>query len=59
MINKLAKEAYENAKRKGFYDKPIEMGTRISLIHSEISEALEADRNDRYCDLENENWIYN
>lgn len=49
MLNELARQIYENAVKKGFYEKPIEMGTRIALIHSEISEALEADRKQRYC----------
>ena len=49
MINELAKQAYENAKAKGFYEEPIEMGTRLALIHSEVSEALEADRKNRHA----------
>ncbi|MBU9711089.1 MazG nucleotide pyrophosphohydrolase domain-containing protein [Evansella tamaricis] len=44
MINKLCKEAHEIAISKGWYDEPIETGTKIALIHSEVSEALEADR---------------
>lgn len=51
MINKLSKLAYENAKSKGFYDKPISIAERIALMHSELSEALEADRLNRYCDV--------
>lgn len=51
MINKLAQQAYENAKSKGFYDKPISIPERIALMHSELSEALEADRLCRYCDV--------
>src|SRR5690606_27805959 len=47
-INELAKAAYENAKAKGFYDKPVSIPERMALIHSELSEALEADRKDRY-----------
>lgn len=47
-INELCKEAYENAKSKGFHDKPVEMGTRLALIHGEVSEALEADRESKY-----------
>ena len=43
-INKLCKEAYEITKSKGFYDSPRETGTVLALIHSEVSEALEADR---------------
>lgn len=44
MINNLCKEAYETAKSKGWHDEPREMGTILALIHSEVSEALEADR---------------
>lgn len=43
-INKLSKECYEITKAKGFYDTPRETGTVLALIHSEVSEALEADR---------------
>jgi NTP pyrophosphatase (non-canonical NTP hydrolase) len=44
MINQLCKEAYAIATSKGWHDKPIETGTLLALIHSEVSEALEADR---------------
>jgi len=44
MINNLCKQAYETAKEKGWHDAPIETGTSLALIHSEVSEALEADR---------------
>jgi NTP pyrophosphatase (non-canonical NTP hydrolase) len=43
-VNNLCEEAYVNAKAKGWHDNPREMGTIIALIHSELSEALEADR---------------
>lgn len=43
-INDLVKAAHENAVEKGFWDNPREFGTLIALIHSELSEALEADR---------------
>ncbi len=36
--------SHANAKDKGFWDKPKEFGTMIALIHSELSEALEAHR---------------
>jgi NTP pyrophosphatase (non-canonical NTP hydrolase) len=29
---------------KGWHDEPREIGTALALIHSEVSEALEADR---------------
>ena len=52
MINKLAKEIHQIAKSKGFYDKdlidgiPLETNIAkwISLMHSELSEGLEAVR---------------
>jgi len=49
MLNELSKQAYQNAKDKGFYESQIEMGTRLALIHSEVSEALEADRKNKFA----------
>ena len=43
-VNKLVKVAHEGAMNKGFHDKKVEMGTLLALIHSEVSEALEAHR---------------
>jgi len=43
-INQLCKQAYETAKSKGWHDEERETGTLLALIHSEVSEALEADR---------------
>lgn len=43
-INQLCTQAYETAKSKGWHDEPRETGTLLALIHSEVSEALEADR---------------
>lgn len=51
MIKQLVKEAHENSKSKGFYDNPKNIGEMIALIHSEVSEALEADRENRYAHL--------
>ncbi len=56
MINKLAKEIHKNAKNKGFYKDKKNIGEMLCLIHSEVSEALEADRKMKYCELDNENW---
>lgn len=47
-INETAKAAHENAKSKGFFDKPVNIAQMLCLIHSEVSEACEADRKDRY-----------
>lgn len=45
MINHLCRQAYEIAKNKGWYDEghPND-AERIALMHSELSEALEAMR---------------
>lgn len=44
-LNQLSKEAYENAKSKGFYNRVEEPEERVALLHSEISEAFEDFRN--------------
>jgi NTP pyrophosphatase (non-canonical NTP hydrolase) len=54
MINELAKQVHQNAKDHGFFDKEKNIGEMLCLIHSEVSEALEADRNERYCVLYND-----
>jgi len=49
MLNKLATEIHENSKSKGFFDSEKNIGEMLCLIHSEVSEALEADRINKYC----------
>jgi NTP pyrophosphatase (non-canonical NTP hydrolase) len=49
MINQLAKEIHENAKSKGFFDTEKNIGEMLCLIHSEVSEALEADRKGHFA----------
>jgi len=49
MINKLVEEIHANAKSKGFFDEPKNIGEMLCLIHSEVSEALEADRKNHYA----------
>ena len=51
-VSTLQHQAYINAKEKGFHDHPKEVGTLLALIHSELSEALEAHR-------EGERWKLN
>lgn len=53
-FNKVAALVHANAVSKGFYEngKAQNMGERIALIHSECSEALEADRDGKYCKSE-------
>lgn len=48
MINELAKQVHQNAKDHGFFDKEKNIGEMLCLIHSEVSEALEADRKNHY-----------
>lgn len=40
-INELVTRAHDNAVKHGFWDPPLDFGTAIALIHSELSEALE------------------
>lgn len=49
MINQLAQEIHENAKTKGFHDGEKNIAEMLCLIHSEVSEALEADRKNFYA----------
>ena len=49
MINNLSKEIHETAKSKGFYDNEKNIGEMLCLIHSEVSEALEADRKNHHA----------
>ena len=51
-LNKLRDEIHENAKNKGFWDNQRETGTLLMLCVSELAEAMEADRNGLYADLE-------
>ncbi|MEC0282306.1 nucleoside triphosphate pyrophosphohydrolase family protein [Terribacillus saccharophilus] len=43
-IKELCNSAFETAKSKGWHDEPCETGTLLALVHSEVSEDLEADR---------------
>ncbi len=54
MINELAKDIHRNATDKGFWDKERNIGEILMLIVTEISEAMEADRRDRYSLVDSE-----
>ncbi len=41
-FNQMQRAVHETAKSKGFWDEPRNDGEALALIHSEISEALEA-----------------
>lgn len=49
MINELSNEIHKNNIAKGFYEDEKNIGEMLALIHSEVSEALEADRKGRYA----------
>jgi NTP pyrophosphatase (non-canonical NTP hydrolase) len=51
-LNDLSKKIHEAAIRKGFWDTEREIGTLLMLCVSELSEALEADRKDRFANAE-------
>jgi NTP pyrophosphatase (non-canonical NTP hydrolase) len=53
-INDLCAESYDRARRKGFYDPEPSVESRLVLIHSEVSEALEAYRDDEMVTTINE-----
>lgn len=45
----LVSDAHENAKAKGFYDNPVQnVSEKLMLIVSELSEAQDADRKNKY-----------
>ena len=50
-LNEISKQVYEANKLKGFDVKNENLGQTLCLIHSEISEALEAIRHDKKASL--------
>jgi hypothetical protein len=43
-IQQLVEEAHNTAQEKGWYEEPVPFGVAVALMHSELSEALEAYR---------------
>lgn len=52
MLNRISQKIHQNAKDKGFFDGPKNIGEMLALIHSEVSEALEADRKGNTANLD-------
>lgn len=52
MLNEYAKNYYETAKSKGFWDKPRNVGEMLMLITSELGEAMDAHRGDKFANKE-------
>ena len=50
-INQLKKRIHDNAIVKGFHDEPLEVGTLLMLVVSELGEALEAHRTGQRANL--------
>ena len=50
-ISEIANEIYLTNKKNGFWDEDRNIGEVLMLVVSELSEALEADRENRYADL--------
>jgi NTP pyrophosphatase (non-canonical NTP hydrolase) len=52
-VRTVAKDIHNNSRKKGFWPKNTNIGEKLALVHSEISEALEAVRDntkpDKYC----------
>jgi len=44
MILELQKAVHDNAVRHGFWESPVNLGEKVALIHSELSELLEVFR---------------
>lgn len=43
-FTELQKEIHDNAQAKGFWNEPVNISEKLALIHSEVSEVLEAYR---------------
>ena len=50
MLNELGKQIHQDCIDKGFYDTPRELGTLLMLIVSEVAEANEAARINKFAD---------
>lgn len=53
-ISEMQKEIHDNAVQKGFYEKEVNVPEKLMLVASELSEALEAHRNNKFVDKD---WV--
>ena len=51
-LNDVTKLVHQNNRDKGFWEKPIDLATRLMLINSELCEAVNADRKDKYSQID-------
>lgn len=62
-LNEWSQKAYQASKDKGFHqskeDNPAKIGQRLMLIVSELAEALEADRKEKYTNKLDHEFISN
>lgn len=52
VLNRYAKDCHQRAVAKGFWDEPDSVGHYLMLVVSELSEAVEADRLDKWAKLD-------
>jgi len=57
-LNELSEEIHADQVAKGFYDTPREDGTLLMLINSELCEAMEALRHNKYSNIEQFEYYY-
>lgn len=50
-IKEISKQINDNAHAKGFWDKGVDVPEKLMLVVSELSEAMEADRIDKYMKM--------
>lgn len=49
-ISEVQKEIHETAREKGFYDRPVNIGEKLMLVVSELGEAVEAHRKNKFSE---------
>lgn len=59
MINELIQTIHAQNIKKGFWENPKEIGTLLMMVNSELVEALEADRENRYTNETDKKELFN